>query len=143
MSDAPTARTIRLPEERERIRRIGERRRLCGLANDTKWDEFIDAMRSLDGWRPRYRFKCVDGPAWGWDAEWIYHLRFPMASIEWMDVAHLEEIVEHRLPPRVTVIDHSQWLAPLLIRVGLDHQVGKKMIRIFGYSPRAMELFDE
>jgi hypothetical protein len=143
MSNVPTARTVRLAEERERIRRVVERRGLCGLANDTKWDEFIHAMRTRPGWTPSYRVKRVDGPPSDWDVEWIYHLPFPMASVEWMDVAHLQEVVEHRLPPRVTVIDHSQWLAPLLNRVGLDHQVGKKMIRIFGYSPRAMELFDE
>jgi hypothetical protein len=52
----PIASTSR-PGERDRLRRIIERSGLCGLANDTKWDEFITAMRSRTEWRPSYRYK--------------------------------------------------------------------------------------
>jgi hypothetical protein len=75
--------------------------------------------------------------------EWFYHLPFPLLSMEWLDMAHLQEVREHWLPPRVTVIDHSEWLVPLLRQVGLDYHVGATMIRVFGYSPKSMELFDE
>ena len=45
--------------------RIIERSGRCRLANDAKWDEFIAAMRSRTGWRPCYRYNCIDGPPSG------------------------------------------------------------------------------
>ncbi len=141
--DLPTAKSARSPGEREDLRRVVVQRGLCGLANDTKWDEFIAAMRAHAEWRPSYRYKCIDGPPSGWDVEWFYHLPSPLLSVEWLDIAHLQEIRERRLPPRIRVIDHSEWLVPLLQRVGLDYHVGAAMIRVFGYSPRSLELFDQ
>jgi hypothetical protein len=139
----PTAKSARSPDEREKLRRVIAERALCGLANDTKWDEFIGAMRARTEWRPSYRYKCIDGPPSGWDVEWFYHLPFPLLSVEWLDIAHLQEVREHRLPPRVSVIDHSAWLVPLLQQVGLDIRVGSNMVRVFGYSPRSLELFEQ
>jgi hypothetical protein len=112
--DLPTAKSARSPDEREEVRRVVAERGLCGLANDTKWDEFITAVRARTAWRPSYRYKCVGGPPSRWDVEWFYHLPFPLVSVEWLDVAHLQEVREHRLPPRVATIDHSEWLVPLL-----------------------------
>jgi transposase-like protein len=60
-----------------------------------------------------------------------------------LDIEFLQKIEEHRLPPRVHVIDHSPWLEELLRRVGLEYQKGNTMIRIFGYSPKNLEFFDE
>ena len=141
--DLPTAKSARSPDEREKLQRLVAQRGLSGLANDTKWDEFITAIRVRADWRPSYRCKCIDGLPSDWDVEWFYHLPFPLVSVEWMDVAHLQKVCEHRLPPRVTVIDHSEWLVPLLRQVGLDYCVGATMIRVFGYSPRSLELFDQ
>ena len=138
----PTAKSSRRVDEREKLQKIVARRGLCGLANDTKWDEFIGALRARTEWRPSYRYRGIDGPISGWDVEWFHHLPFPMLSVEWLDIAHRQEVREHRLPPRITVIDHSEWIVPLLEKVGLDYRVGKEMIRVFGYSPRSSELFD-
>ena len=60
-----------------------------------------------------------------------------------LDIAHMQEVREHRQPPLVSVVDHSEWLVPLLQRVGLDYRVGTGMVRVFGYSPRGLELFDQ
>jgi hypothetical protein len=139
----PNAKSARSPDERKKLRRIVAQRGLCGLANDTKWDELIEAMRVRPDWRPSYRYKCIDGPPSGWDAEWFYHLPFPMLSVEWMDVCHMQEVRVHRLPARTDVLDHSEWIEKLLKGIGLDYHKGTNMIRIFGYSPRRMELFDE
>jgi len=139
----PNAKSARSPDERDKLRRVVAERSLCGLANDTKWDEFVGTMRARIEWRPSYRYKCIVGPPSGWDVEWFYHLPFPLLSVEWLDIAHLQEVRESRLPQRVSVIDHSTWLVPLLQRVGLDFRVGSGMVRVFGYSPRSLELFDQ
>jgi hypothetical protein len=139
----PNAKSGCSPKEREKLIQIIAQRGLCGLANDTKWNELIDAMRARSEWLPRYRFKCIDGRPCGWDVEWYYHLPFPMLSVEWFDVLFLQDLRNHRLPPLTEVIDHSGWIEELIRRIGLDYRKGSKMIRIFGYSPRGMELFDE
>ena len=139
----PDAKSITVPKAREKLRRIVAQRNLCGLANDTKWDELIDAMRARTGWRPRFRCKRIDDAPWRWDGEWFYHLPFPLLSVEWLDLEFLQEIREHRQPTRVHVVDHSGWIEDLLRGIGLDYRKGARMIRIFGYSPRSLELFDE
>ena len=142
-NSVPTAKSTPSPEERRNLKSIVAERGLVGLANDTKWDEFIYAIRARERWKPRYRYKRIDGPASSWDAEWFYHLPFPLISVEWLDVTFVEEAQEHRLPPRVHITDHSPWLEDLLLRVGFEYQKGSTMIRIFGYSPKKLESFDE
>jgi len=66
-----------------------------------------------------------------------------MLSVEWLDVGHIQEVRVHRLSARTEAIDHSVWIEELLTSVGLDYRKGEKMIRIFGYSPRSVEKFDE
>ena len=137
----PTAKSARSTDERAKLKRVIGERGLCGLANDTKWDEFVSGLRTRQGWRPSYRYKCVDGPVSPWDVEWFHHLPFPLLSVEWLDVAFLEETREHGLLS-VRVTDHSPWIEELLRGVGLEHEKGRTMIRIFGYSPKSLDLFD-
>jgi hypothetical protein len=139
----PNAKSARSADERDKIRRIVMQRGLCGLANDTKWDELINAMRARPDWRPSFRYKCVDGQPSEWDVEWSYHLPFPMLSIEWLDIHFAQEVRAHRLPPRIEIVDHSGWIEDLLKNIGLDFRKGSKMIRVFGYSPRGLDLFEE
>lgn len=142
---APHSATTGTPEQRERWRSIVERRQLGELANDTKWDEFLNAMRELPEWRPKFRFRCIDeskGESCEWDREWYYHLPFPLMSLEWIDLFTQEEVIEHRLPRRITIVDHTNELTAFLDRIGLDYRVGEQMIRVFGYSPRSLEYFD-
>ena len=142
MSPIPTAKSFSVIGEREKLQKMIIQRGLCGLANDTKWDEFLSAIRMRTDWRPSFRFRCIDGVPVGWDGEWFYHLPFPFMSVEWFDVAYVQELRNDRLPPQTMRIDHSQWIVPLLTRIGLDFLQGNTMIRIFGYYPRNMELFD-
>ena len=129
----PNAKSSHAPEERANLRRVVAQRNLFGLANDTKWDELIDAMRARQDWRPSYRFRCIDGPPSDWDVEWFYHLPFPMISVEWLDVSTTRE----------RGADHPDWIEALIRDIGLDHRRGATMIRNFGYSPRSLERFDE
>ena len=130
------------PDEKAKLRRIIVERGLCGLANDTKWDEFISAIRQSDGWIPRFRFRCLDGYVSRWDSEWSYHLPFPFLSVEWFDVeSHRDPYPGIQRPPDTT--DQSPWLTTLLDGIGLDYLRGVTSIRIFGYSPRNLDLFDQ
>jgi hypothetical protein len=130
------------------VKRVIQRRGLGGLANDTKWEEFIVGIRTLFGigqdhaWHPSYRFKLVDGEPSGWDVEWWYHLPYLKIAVEWFDVAHLQEVRDQRMPPNIRVIDHGPRIVELLQRVGLAFEVGKTMIRVFGYAPKNMDEFD-
>ena len=135
----PTARSPRFPDGREKLRQVVAQRGLCGLANDTKWDEFIAGVRAHTR-RPSYRFKCIDGPVSGWDVEWSYHLPVPLLSVEWLDVAPLQTVPESGQASHV--VEHSGWIEELLRAAGLDFRTGAAMIRVFGYSPRSLELFD-
>ena len=123
------------------MQRIVAERGLAGLASDTKWDEFIDAMRARS-WRPSYRSKCVNGFVSGWDVEWFCHLPFPFISVEWFDVAFLQEEKPHRLVAS-KITDHSPWIEDIVRKAGLDFRKGAEMIRIFGYAPRSLDLFDQ
>jgi hypothetical protein len=139
----PNAKSSPRPEQRDELKRIIAERSLSGLANDTKWNELLNAMRNLSGWCPSYRVKCVDAELSSqWDTEWFYHLPFPLISVEWLDLTFLEEIRIHRLPVQIELIDHSHWIEELLKKIGLDYCKGKHQIRIFGYFPRDMSLFD-
>lgn len=138
----PTAKSSTSPEETAKLRRIIAERGLCGLANDTKWDEFISAIRQREDWNPRFRFKCLDGDVSRWDREWCYHPPFPFISVVWFDIEFLAQ--RHRgvlISPETT--DHSPWLIGLLDGIGLDYRRGSMIIRIFGYSPRNLDSFDE
>lgn len=137
----PSAKSAYSPDVREKIKRVVAERGLGGLANDTKWNELLAAMRQRD-WRPSFRWKCVDGSPSRWDVEWFCHLPFPLISVEWFDIAFLEETAEHRLVP-AKITDHSPWIEDIVRQAGFDYRKGKTMIRIFGYAPRSTELFDE
>ena len=139
----PTAKCAQSPDERAKVQRVIAERRLCGLANNTKWNELISAMRERTEWTPRYRFQCVDGPPSSWDGEWFYHLPFPMLSVEWLDMTFLMETVECRLPPRIHITDHSPWIERLLQKIGFEYKKGASTIRVFGYSPKNLHLFDQ
>ena len=138
----PTAQSAASPEIRTRILRLIEQRNLCGLANDTKWNELISLMRAKEGWKPHFRCKCIDGTFVDWDREWFYHLPFPLLSLEWLDLSGIEKS-NHGKMLAPTQIDHSEWIKGCLRQIGFDYQKGRFMVRIFGYSPKSHELFDQ
>lgn len=130
-NELPSANASTAPGEHEGLRRIVSQRGLCGLANDTKWDELLSAMRLQEGWRPRFRWKCLDGVPCPWDTEWCYHPPFPFISVEWFDLS------------LSAVPEESAWLMDLVESIGFDHQRTAELVRIFGYSPRSFELLDK
>jgi hypothetical protein len=137
----PTSYDELIAREHRKVKTIVERRGLCGLANNTKWDEFFGAMRA-DDWTPLFRCKHVDAPPSTWHSDW-WNIPAISASIEWLDLRYTEEIRDNRLPPNIKVVDHSPHFEELLRKIGLEYMKAKQMIRIFGYSPKDLSLFDE
>ncbi len=125
-----------------RTRRLIVERGLCGLANNTKWNRLITAMRERGGRTPSYRLKCIDGPPSGWDGEWWYHLPLPFITVEWLDIQFQQEIRCGRLVA-AEITDNSGWIGTLLDEIGFDYRRGKDFFRVFGYSPRNMDQFGE
>ncbi len=145
-SQLPGAKAEKTVGEADAARRATIRAGLVGLANNTKWDELINAVRARPGWKPRFRFQCIDtidGKPSQWNNEWCYHLPFPFVSVLWFDLSIFEEIRENRLPSKVSHLDHSQWIEELLIRIGLSYRKGSRSIRVFGYSPHILNHFEE
>ena len=98
-------------------------------------------MRQRSKWRPSFRYKCVDGPASGWDAEWWHHVPLPMVSVEWFDIATVESVTDGtQLQPEV--IDHSGWIVSLLNDYGFCYDIVGDLIRIHGYLPKSFDLLD-
>lgn len=123
--------------EKDRIRRVISERGLVGAANDEKWGRLLDKMRQRKGWRPSYRFKCVDGPPSGWDTEWWYHLPFPMLSVEWLDIA-CHQIVHRGMLLNPTVVDHTEWIVCFLRDTQFCFELSGDLVRIFGYLPKSL-----
>ena len=138
-SPAPDAGT---PDEKRKVRAVVEQRQLVGAANDAKWGVLLDKMREREGWIPSYRWKCVDGPAMGWDVEWWYHLPLPMMSVEWFDIGLVQESSNGRLlPPKVT--DHRDWILRVLDEAQLCYEVRGDIVRVFGYLPKRYDGMDD
>jgi hypothetical protein len=110
-------------------------------SNNTRWNELISHFRSLEGWRPSYRSKSVEGFVSDWDVEWFYHLPFPFETVEWFDIGLYEEgPFVGMLLPRVP-IDHSEEVLSVLGKIGFDFEKRGDVVRIWGYLPRSYEDF--
>jgi hypothetical protein len=133
MSKYPMADAIPAGVDMEKIRRVIQRKSLGGLANTTKWNELITAVRAREASRPSYRAKSVEGYVSGWDVEWFYHLPFPFVGVEWFDIS-LSSDDDGRINP--------DWIVELVNSIGFEFEVGKDVLRIWGYAPKNYEDFE-
>ena len=138
MADTSPQSNVGTDDEKERIRSVISERGLVGAANDMKWGRLLDAMRQRAGWRPSYRYKCVDGPPSGWDVEWWYHLPFPMMSVEWFDIG-CHQIVHRGMLIDPQVVDHTDWILKILQDAKFCYDVYGDIVRIFGYLPKSLD----
>ncbi len=96
-------------------------------------------MRERKGWRPSYRWKCVDSAYVSeWDVEWYCHLPFPFVSVEWFDMGTIQIISRGRLL-QPDVIDHSEWILRILEEERFCYDLVGDIIRIHGYLPKSFE----
>lgn len=141
MNDLPMADAQSDDRVRRQVRAAVSARNLASASNDTRWNELISHFRGLQGWRPSYRSKSVNGFVSGWDVEWFYHLPFPFEAVEWFDIGLFEEgPFVGMLLPRVP-IDHSSEILHVLEQIGFDFEQRGDVVRIWGYLPRSYEDF--
>ena len=141
MHELPTAGTGHNDAIRKKIDGAVSKRNLSRAANNTKWDELIRHFREREDWWPSYRYKTVTGFISGWDVEWLYHLPFPFALVEWFDIGLKEpEPSKGMLLPRAC-IDHTEEIAGLVRKLGLAFEVRGDVLRIWGYLPKTYDDF--
>jgi hypothetical protein len=128
------------PDDINKLRRVVQTRGLVGAANDTKWNELIAFARALEGWRPSYRTKWIEGHISGWDVEWFYHLPIPFIGVEWLDISLIEQVHRGRLVAP-EAIDHSAEILAVIKKIGFESEVRGDIVRIWGYLPKAFEDF--
>lgn len=138
MESLPLADSVPLGYDKEKITSQAKIKFSGSLANDTKWNELIEYMRCLDGWRPSYRSKWVTGHVSEWDTEWFYHLPFPFVGVEWLDLGMHQSISRGRLLDR-EIIDHTSEFTDLLKRIGFEFEVWSDVVRIWGYAPKSYD----
>ena len=141
MDELPSAGTGYNDATRKKIDAVVAERNLARASNNSRWDELINHFRHINGWRPSYRFKSVTGHISGWDVEWFYHLPFPFASVEWLDIGLWEESAakERLLVP--TKIDHTVEISRIVQEIGFEFDVKSDVLRIWGYVPKSYEDF--
>ena len=131
MNDLPMADAEPKGFDSQKAMKVIYSRNLGGLANNTKWNELISAVRENIEWKPSYRTKSVNGYISGWDCEWFYHLPFPFFCVEWFDL-NLES------PPNI----NAEWVLNLVERIGFEFEIKEGILRIWGYNPKSYDEFD-
>ncbi len=140
MQTLPLADAVPVGEDKDAISSQAKRKFSGALANDTKWNELLQYVRSLEGWKPSYRSKWVNGHVSGWDTEWYYHLPFPFVGVEWLDLG-LHEHDQSGKHTQSTIIDHSKEFASVLENIGFDFEIKDDVARIWGYFPKSYDDF--
>ena len=140
MQAIPLADAVPVGEDKGAISSQAKRKFSGSLANDTKWNELLQYVRGMEGWRPLYRSKWVNGHVSGWDADWYYHLPLPFVGVEWFDLRlHEHDQSGKRTQSRIT--DHSKEFASVLENIGFDFEIKGDVARIWGYFPKSYDDF--
>lgn len=141
MTDFPMADARQSDKNRKVIRAAVVTRNLASAANNTKWNELITHMRQRSEWRPSYRSKSITGHISEWDVEWFYHLPFPFAYVEWLDIGLWQEAPSLGVLLPRAYIDHTQEISQVVSQIGFEFEVKADVMRIWGYLPKCYEDF--
>ncbi len=122
-------------KDQDRLDRYIERELLAPLMNETKWNEAILALQSVEGFYVQFRVKClrdIEEP-FGWDRSFPYHIPGPYKAIEWLDI---NPVVTTRVgalvPPKVS--DFRAEIRAALQRYSIPNEERDGTIRIYGYK---------
>lgn len=141
MSELPMADARQNDKNRKIIQAFVTTRNLASASNNTKWNELITHFRELQRWRPSYRSKSITGHISGWDVEWFYHLPFPFAYVEWLDIGLSEEAPRAGALLPQTFIDHTEEISQIVKQIGFEFEVRADVLRIWGYLPKSYDDF--
>lgn len=141
MTQLPMAGARQDDKNRKTIQTTVAARNLAGAANNTKWNELITHMRQRSEWVPSYRSKCITGHISGWDVEWFYHLPFPFAYVEWLDIGVWQEAPSLGVLLPRTYIDHTDEISQVVSQIGFEFEVKADVLRIWGYLPKSYDDF--
>lgn len=120
-------------KEIERLRQFVARNRLDARMNGTKWRAAIDAIQSLEGYKPRFRVKCVTDavePPLQWDEGFPGNIPL-YNSIEWLE---LDPSGPAQGKPGKKRPDFGEALMRCLTGAGIPIAEGGPGIRIIGYA---------
>ena len=123
-NNLPNAESIPRGMSIEKIKNQINQMQLVGLANNTKWNELINAIRSKVDIRPSYRSKWINGFVSDWDVEWYYHLPFPFVGVMWLEISLMNN-------DKV-----NQFIINLVKEIGFVYMIDNDVVKIFGYAPR-------
>jgi len=137
----PMASAIPLEINEIKLNKIIEYSNLTGLSNNVKWNKLITYMRNSNDWVPSYRYKWINGYISEWDVEWYYHLPFPFKGVLWFDIGYNQNLHIGRLV-KDKIIDHSKQLIDIIESIGFVYEKSDDFIRIFGYSPKDYESYN-
>jgi len=124
-----------------KLNKIIEYSNLTGLSNNVKWNKLITYMRNSNDWVPSYRHKWINGYISEWDVEWYYHLPFSFKGVLWFDIGYNQNLHIGRLV-KDKIIDHSKQLIDIIESIGFVYGKSDDFIRIFGYSPKDYESYN-
>jgi hypothetical protein len=120
-------------EDDRRFRRYLARGNLASVMNDTKWRELVAMIQAIDGYRPRFRVKCVrdrepDGD--GWEQSFPFHIP-TFKQIEWIEFDPLVQI--RGAVAFGSSTDFSQQIEVGLAALNVQFYRVANMIRVNGY----------
>jgi hypothetical protein len=121
--------------EIERLRQFVARNRLDARMNGTKWRAAIDAIQAIDGYKARFRVKCVTDaaePPLEWDEGFPGNIPL-YNSIEWLELDPAGAAPAGGKPGKKRP-DFGETLKRGLAGAGIPVAEGGPGIRIIGYA---------
>jgi len=123
-------------KDNDRLDRYISSEFLAPIMNDTKWNEAILALQSIEGYYVQFRVRClrdVGAEICHWDLSFPYHLPSPLKTIEWLDI---NPIVSQRIGALVspTSNDFRVEICASLSRSSIPYEELAGIIRIRGYK---------
>ena len=120
----------------QRLRRNIEREQLYPVMNDTKWQETVDILSSIEGFAVRFQVKCLreDEPSINyWDGSFPEHIPYPYKVIEWLNIDPIVKLHWGRLiAPEIR--DFTNEVKSALKSKNIPFVQIKDVIRIYGYT---------
>lgn len=130
----PEKPTKELADDDEALQRYIEREGLVSFMNDTKWQELIETLCTIEGYSPAFKVKSlrdVESPT-NWDISFPWHIP-NCKTIEWID---FKTTTPKRLGALVPdeVRHFTLEIISALISKQIQFEIADTVIRVYGYK---------